>query len=199
MLIEPVVLEGARVRLEPLTTAHQEALCTVAFDPELWRWTSVALATPEDVRAYIGKALEGQAAGHELPFVTIDRVTAKVVGATRFLNIDAANRRVEIGYTWIARPWQRTTINTEAKYQMLQYAFETLSCIRVELKTDALNHKSRTAIRRIGAQEEGILRRHMIAQTGRIRDTVYYSILDSEWPGVKAELERKLALATSRP
>ena len=193
----PRVLEGTHVRLEPLTQAHHAALCDIAFDPELWRWTSVGLATPGDVADYIDKALAAQIAGRELPFVTVDRASAKVVGSTRFLNIDPANRRLEIGYTWIARPWQRTTINTEAKYQMLRHAFETFSCIRVELKTDALNEESRQAIRRLGAKEEGILRRHIIAQSGRVRDTVYYSILDSEWPQVKAELERKLATPRS--
>jgi RimJ/RimL family protein N-acetyltransferase len=116
-----------------------------------------------------------------------------VIGGTRFMNIEPAHRRVEIGFTWIGRPWQRTAVNTEAKYLMLRHAFETWNCIRVELKTDVLNRKSRDAIVRIGATEEGILRRHIIAATGRIRDTVYYSILDSEWPRVKAELEKKLS------
>lgn len=192
MNIEPVVLSGIHVRLEPLREMHHPALCEIAFDPKLWRWTSVGLSSPEDIWTYIGHALEAQAAGRELPFVTVDRASARIVGSTRFLNIDSANRRLEIGYTWIAQPWQRTAINTEAKYLMLHHAFETMGAIRVELKTDALNEKSRQAIKRIGATEEGILRRHMIAKSGRVRDTVYYSILDSEWPGVKAELERKL-------
>jgi len=115
-----------------------------------------------------------------------------VVGSTRFMNIDVANRRVEIGATWLAEPWQRTVINTEAKYLMLRHAFETLGCIRVELKTDALNQRSRQAMLRIGAREEGIFRQHMVTWSGRLRDTVYFSILDSEWPTVKANLEAKL-------
>ena len=198
MQIQPVTLEGAHVRLEPLHETHHAALCDIAFDPVLWRWTSVGLVTPDDVRAYIQNALKAQAQGREQPFVTIEHDTGRVIGSTRFLNMDQANRRVEIGYTWIAQPWQRTLINTEAKYLMLRYAFETFSLIRVELKTDALNAKSRAAIQRIGAKQEGILRKHIIVQqSGRIRDTVYFSILDSEWPHVKAELERKLAI--SRP
>jgi RimJ/RimL family protein N-acetyltransferase len=126
-------------------------------------------------------------------FATVETSSGRVIGSTRFMNIDRANRRVEIGSTWIAPPWQRTAVNTEAKYLMLRHAFEVWGCIRVELKTDALNQKSRNAILRIGAKEEGTLRRHLITHTGRVRDTVYFSILDSEWPGVKARLTRKSA------
>jgi RimJ/RimL family protein N-acetyltransferase len=125
----------------------------------------------------------------------VDATSGQVIGSTRYMNIDQANRRVEIGATWIARPWRRTAVNTEAKYLMLRHAFETLGCIRVELKTDALNHRSRAAIRRIGATEEGTLRQHVITWSGRLRDSVYFSILDSEWPRVKQDLERKLATA----
>jgi RimJ/RimL family protein N-acetyltransferase len=141
---------------------------------------------------YIRTALAGQAAGNTIPFVTVERASGGVVGSTRFMNIDAANRRVEIGATWLAQSWRRTAINTEAKYLMLRHAFETLGCIRVELKTDALNERSRAAILRIGAREEGTLRQHMVTWSGRLRDTVYFSIIDSEWPGVKASLEAKL-------
>ena len=193
MKIEPVTLEAGHVRLEPLTQAHHAGLCEVGLDPELWRWIPFRVAGPEDMAAYIRAALEAQAAGTALPFATIDRNSARVVGSSRYMNIDTANRRVEIGSTWVARPWQRTVINTEAKYLMLRHAFEKLGCIRVELKTDSRNRRSRKAIQRIGARQEGILRNHMLTWSGRIRHTVYYSILDWEWPRVKAKLEAKLA------
>jgi RimJ/RimL family protein N-acetyltransferase len=192
MEIEPVTLEGAHVRLEPLAESHFQGLSEVAFDPDLWRLIPITIRTPEELKASIDAMLAAQAVGNMLPFVTIERSSQRVIGATRFMNIDFANRRLEIGGTWIAKPWQRTAINTEAKYLMLRHAFETLGCVRVELKTDALNEKSRNAILRIGAKEEGTLRRHTLTWTGRMRDTVYFSILDSEWPQVKAELEAKL-------
>ena len=192
MKLEPVTLEGRSVRLEPLTAAHHAALCEVGLDPELWRLIPYRVSTADEMRDYIGSALEAQAAGTAIPFATVERASRRVIGSTRYMNIDAANRRVEIGATWISKPWQRTAINTEAKYLMLRHAFETLGCIRVELKTDALNQQSRQAILRIGAREEGTLRQHMVTWSGRLRDTVYYSILDSEWPGVKANLEPKL-------
>jgi RimJ/RimL family protein N-acetyltransferase len=144
---------------------------------------------------YIQTALDAQAAGVALPFATVHIASGQVIGSTRYMNIDRANRRVEIGSTWIARPWQRTAVNTEAKYLMLRHAFETLGCIRVELKTDVLNQRSRNAILRIGAREEGILRQHVITWSGRLRDSVYFSVLDAEWPGVKRDLERKLSRA----
>ena len=127
-----------------------------------------------------------------LPFATILKESGRAIGCSRYGNIDRHNRRVEISWTWIGRPWQRTAVNTEAKYLMLQHAFETLGCIRVELKTDALNERSRRAILRIGAKEEGTFRRHMITASGRVRDTVYFSIVDREWPEVKAGLEARL-------
>jgi RimJ/RimL family protein N-acetyltransferase len=186
------------VRLEPLSESHHAGLCEVGLDPELWTWTNVGIATPEEMAEYIRNAQTALAAGTALTFATILRNSGlpdagRVIGGTRFMNIEPAHRRVEIGFTWIGRPWQRTAVNTEAKYLMLRHAFETWNCIRVELKTDVLNRKSRDAIVRIGATEEGILRRHIITSTGRVRDSVYYSILDSEWPRVKAELETKLS------
>ena len=140
------------------------------------------------MQRYIASALADQQKGVSLPFATIEKATGKLVGSTRYLNIDMANKRVEIGSTWIAPAWQRTAINTEAKYLMLRHAFEMLGCNRVELKTDSLNTKSRNAILRIGAKEEGTLRAHMVTWTGRLRDTVYYSVLAPEWPDVKAKL-----------
>jgi RimJ/RimL family protein N-acetyltransferase len=193
VIIEPVSLAGRYVRLEPLTLNHLDALCVVGFDEELWRWTTTRLRAPEDMREYIETALRWQAEGTALPFATVELAAGRVVGSTRFANIDRANRRVEIGYTWIAPAWQRTAVNTEAKYLMLRHAFEQWNVIRVELKTDALNEKSRRAMTRIGAQEEGVFRNHMICHGGRIRDTAWFSFIDSEWPQVKADLEQKLA------
>jgi RimJ/RimL family protein N-acetyltransferase len=192
LVLSPVTLEGRHVRLEPLTQAHHAALCAVGLDPELWELIPSRVTTPEDMAAYIQTALDAQASGSALPFATVHAPSGQVIGSTRYMNIDQANRRLEIGATWIAVPWRRTAVNTEAKYLMLRYAFETLGCVRVELKTDALNQRSRNAIRRIGATEEGTLRRHVITWSGRFRDTVYFSILDSEWPRVKQDLERKL-------
>ena len=194
MNVEPVTLAGNHVRLEPLSLDHHAALCEVAFDDDIWRWTTSVMRTPEDMRAYVETALKWQAEGHALPFATIEKASGRVVGSTRFGNIERAHRRVEIGWTWIGKGWQRTPVNTEAKYLMLRHAFETWGCIRVELKTDALNERSRTAILRIGAKEEGVLRKHMIVPGGRVRDSVYYSIVDSEWPAVKAGLQEKLSM-----
>ena len=180
------------MRLEPLSWEHLDALTAVGLDPELWRWTVARVDTPDDMRAYLSEALALAAEGRALPFATVDTAAERVVGSTRFGNVDAANRRVEIGWTWVAPPWQRTAVNTGAKYLMLRHAFEVLGCVRVELKTDALNERSRAAIRRIGAREEGTLRRHMIVQGGRHRDTVYHSVIAEEWPGVRAALEERL-------
>lgn len=194
MIIEPVTLEGRHVRLEPLSLAHHAGLTEVGLDADLWTWIPAAVGTPEEMRDYIETALREQAAGTSLPFATIERATGRPIGSTRYGNIDRANRRVEIGWTWVARPWQHTAVNTEAKYLMLAHAFETLGCIRVELKTDSLNKRSRGAILRLGAKEEGTFRNHMITASGRVRHTAYYSIIDSEWPAVKAGLAEKLSL-----
>lgn len=190
--VEPVTLEGDHVRLEPLSLAHLDALCEVGLDPELWRWTTAQVRDADDLRRYLETALREQAEGRALPFATVAKAAGRAVGSTRFGAIDARNRRVEIGWTWIGRPWQRTAVNTEAKRLMLAHAFETWECIRVELKTDVLNRRSRDAMLRIGAKEEGILRHHQITEAGRLRDTIYYSILAAEWPEVKARLEGML-------
>jgi RimJ/RimL family protein N-acetyltransferase len=142
--------------------------------------------------SYIGEALQAQAAGKALPFAVIDRSTGRAVGSTRFGNFEPAHRRVEIGWTWLGTPWQRTAFNTESKYLLLTHAFETLGVNRVEFKTDALNEQSRKAILRLGAVEEGVMRRHMVARNGRVRDSVYYSIIAGEWPDVKTHLLRLL-------
>lgn len=193
--VEVPVLEGQHVRLEPLDVRHLDGLCAVGLDPELWHWEVIRKRSREDMQVYVRKALDERQRGVSLPFATVFLETGQVIGSTRYLNMDPANRRVEIGATWIGRPWQRTAVNTEAKYLMLRHAFEVLRCFRVELKTDVLNERSRRAILRLGAKEEGILRRHVVTDTGRVRDTVYYSILDSEWPPVKSHLQAKLAVA----
>jgi RimJ/RimL family protein N-acetyltransferase len=189
---EPLTIEGSFVRLEPLSFQHEPALWNAAKDhlEEIFRWIPYSVRTREDLRAVIDKALADQQRGEALVFATLERRSGSVIGSTRFMNIDHANRRAEIGSTWIAPAWQRTVINTEAKYLMLRHAFEKWKYNRVELKTDALNQKSRAAILRIGAKEEGTLRKHMVTWSGRIRDSVYFSILDTEWAEVKARLEQ---------
>jgi len=186
------LLEGAHVRLEPLTRAHIPALVEVGLDPALWRWTTTRAGTPDDMVRYVESALAEAEAGRAFPFATVDRREGKVVGSTRFAAVDRGNRRVEIGWTWLAAPWQRSALNTEAKLLMLRHAFEVMGCIRVELKTDVLNERSRAAIRRLGAVEEGILRHHVVVEGGRIRDTVYYSIIAKEWTGIEGRLEERL-------
>jgi RimJ/RimL family protein N-acetyltransferase len=193
MNIQPVVLAGRHIRLEPLMLEHHAALCEIGLDDDLWRLIPKPVRTRDDMLDYIRTALQWQAEGTALPFATVEQSSGKVVGSTRYMNIDKPNRHVEIGATWIGRPWQRTVVNTEAKYLMLRHAFETLGCIRVELKTDALNERSRNAILRIGAKHEGIFRNHMICADGRLRDSAWYSIVDREWPQVKVMLNQKLA------
>jgi RimJ/RimL family protein N-acetyltransferase len=190
--LAPIILEGDFVRLEPMTLEHLDGLSEVGLDPEIWRFTLVLIRTREDMRSYMESALKLQRDGTTLPFVTIEQSSGRIVGSTRFGNYDPANRRIEIGWTWIAPPWQRTALNTDAKYLMLSHAFEKLHCVRVELKTDVLNSRSRKAMLRIGAKEEGILRKHSLVWDGRYRDSIYYSILDEEWPEVKAQLEKML-------
>jgi len=192
MTVSAVTLEGEYVRLEPLQRAHLAALAEVGLDQELWRWIPTAVRNVQEMAAYIETALEEQARGVSLPFALVEKNSGRPIGSTRYGSIDCTHRRVEIGWTWVARKWQRTAVNTEAKYLLLKHAFETLGCIRVELKTDSLNQRSRVAILRIGAREEGIFRNHMITASGRIRHSVYYSIIDSEWPKVKTRLEAML-------
>lgn len=189
----PVVLEGRLVRLEPLTLGHHDALCAVGLEPELWRWIPTTIRSAADLLVYVETALAEQAAGTALPFAIIERSTGRAIGSTRYGNIAPAHRRLEIGWTWLGAAWQRTGCNSEGKLLLLSHAFEVLKVHRVELKTDALNAKSRAAIRRLGAKEEGIFRKHVVCDSGRIRDTVYFSILDDEWPAVKARLSSRRA------
>lgn len=188
MNVEPVTLRGTSVRLEPLKSDHADALARVGLEPELWRWIPAPVTSAEEMRSYVMTALDEQRRGVSLPFVIIDQAGDQVIGSTRYGNIESSHRRLEIGWTWLAPAWQRTAANTEAKLLLLTHAFETLGAIRVELKTDALNQKSRKAIARIGATEEGTFRNHMITASGRVRDTVYFSIIDREWPAIKARL-----------
>jgi len=180
------------VRLEPLANSHLSGLVEVGLDEDLWRWIPTPVRTAEEMEAYVQTALDEQARGVSLPFAITEKASGRVIGSTRFANIERTHHRVEIGWTWVARQWQRSPVNTEAKYLLLTHAFETLGCMRVELKTDSLNERSRAAILRIGAQQEGIFRNHMITASGRIRHSVYFSIMNSEWPAVKARLESML-------
>jgi N-acetyltransferase len=192
-MLEPVMLKGRVVRLEPLSLDHLDGLARVGLDPALWRWIPSAVTSREEMRGYIETALAEQHAGQSLPFAVMDANTGDAIGSTRYGNISEPNRRLEIGWTWYTPPRQRTAVNTEAKLLLLTHAFERLGMIRVEFKTDALNEKSRNALLRIGAMQEGIFRKHLICQSGRIRDTVYFSILDTEWPEKKRRLEERLA------
>ena len=192
MVIAPLTLEGRHVRLEPLTTEHVASLAEVGLDEDLWTWIPAPVRTAEEMSNYVETALRERASGTALPFVLFEKASGRIIGSTRYANIERVHHRLEIGWTWVARPWQRTAINTEAKYLLLRHAFESLKCIRVELKTDSLNERSRAAILRLGAREEGTFRNHMITASGRIRHTVYFSVVDAEWPGVKARLENRL-------
>jgi len=198
-IVAPVTLEGSVVRLEPVRRGHAELFWEVAKNhlEDIFRWIPYSMKTPEDFQRLIDKAFDEQERGESVVFATVERSSSRVIGSTRFMNIDRINRRVEIGSTWIAPAWQRTAVNTDAKYLMLRHAFEVWTCMRVELKTDALNQKSRNAILRIGAKEEGTLRRHLVTWTGRVRDTVYFSILDDEWPEVKARLAARISVPQS--
>ena len=193
MEISPVILEGQQVRLEPLSQAHEESLIAAAVDGELWNSTVTIVPSRGTMAAYIASALDAQVQGRELPFVIIRKSSGQVVGSTRFYRIERDHRRVEIGYTWLAASAQRTGVNTEAKLLLLTHAFERLRCVRVEFVTDVLNQQSRTAILRLGAKQEGVLRNHMVMPNGRLRDSVCFSIIEAEWPEVKAGLEAKLA------
>lgn len=192
-----MTLDGQQVRLEPLAQTHLPALCQVGLNPEIWRWFAWPCRDEGEMRRFIEIALDEQSRGVSVPFATIAKGRAGesdcVVGSTRFMTIDTKHRRVEIGTTWITPALQRTAVNTQAKLLMLRHAFEVWKCVRVEFKTDSLNEQSRRAIARLGAKEEGTHRNHMITWTGRLRHSVYYSIIDSEWPAVRDGLEARLA------
>jgi RimJ/RimL family protein N-acetyltransferase len=187
--VKPVVLEGTHVRLEPLTTAHWDAYRAAALvDPDLCQLMVDAPRTSEAHRVLFDRLLLKQTRGEALPFATIDKASGRLAGSTALCLFAPEHRRLEIGHTWICREFQRSHINTEAKFLQLRHSFEQLGCNRVELKTDSLNEKSRRAILRIGAKEEGVFRSHMITQSGRIRDSIYFSVIAPEWPATKARL-----------
>ena len=189
------MLSGKAVRLEPLEEEHVDALCSIGFDPEITRFMPVTMKTRDDMARYVGSALADREAGKAIPFVTILQghgAADRIVGTTRFMEIDRYNRRMEIGATWLGKQWQRSRVNTEAKYLMLRHAFEELKSIRIELKTDSLNERSRAAILRIGAVQEGVFRNHVITDQGRIRHSVYFSIVAEDWPAVRTRLEAML-------
>ena len=192
MKIEPVILEGEHVRLEPLCDAHADPLVASCVGHDLFRWFPFVLDDEAAMRGYVKVAVAGLAAGIHLPFATIDRASGRVVGSTSYLAIDVAHRRLEIGATWIAPSHQRSAVNTEAKLLQLTHCFEELRCHRVEFKTDSLNERSRGALAGIGATFEGIFRNHMIMPGGRLRHSAWYSVIDEEWPAVKAHLRARL-------
>ncbi len=191
--IGPVTLSGRFVRLEPLGWHHLDGLVAAGLDPELYRWTVERAETAEAMAETVRAALAAAESGREVPFASIEVGTGRVVGTTRFLTIERAHRRVEIGGTRVGLAWQRTPINTEAKFLMLRHAFEVWGLNRVEFKTDAQNARSRAAIARLGAVEEGTLRHHRISHGGRVGDSVYFAIIAPDWPAVRARLEARLA------
>lgn len=189
---QPIELVGNRIRLTPLSEIHLPALWKAGHHPEIWQIAMNIMESEQDMERYVRIALQEQAEGRALPFATTLLETGEIIGSTRFGNIEAAHKRVEIGWTWITPSYQRTFVNTEAKYLMLTHAFETWDVNRVELKTDVLNTKSRNAMLRIGAKEEAVLRHHVIRENGTVRDNIFYSILKSEWPEVKQNLEEMM-------
>lgn len=190
--LQPITLEGDIVRLEPLGMHHVDALAAVGLAPELWRLQPEPIESADDMRGYVERALAAQAAGTCLPFVIVRRSDGKVIGTTRYMDIALAHKRLEIGATWLSPASQRSGANTEAKMLLLQHAFETIGIMRVVFKTEAANTQSRLAILRIGGVEEGVFRKHLIAQSGRTRDMVYFAILDEDWPAAKAGLQARL-------
>ncbi len=193
MEILPITLEGRHIRLEPLSLSHCESLIAAAGDGKLWNSIVTIVPTRENMAEYLEAALAEQAKGSELPFVIVQKVTNRIVGTTRFYYIQPHQRNAAIGYTWVAASAQRTAVNTEAKLLLLTHAFEHWHCVRIEFITDVLNEQSRAAILRLGAKQEGILRNHIIMPSGRIRDSVCFSIIAEEWPEVKAGLIARLA------
>jgi RimJ/RimL family protein N-acetyltransferase len=194
MEIKPVVLQGKHVRLEPLNEAHIPGLAEIGVGQDFWGFMLYGnMDTQADMANWVRYILSLAEKGGDLPFVVIHLPSGRVAGATRYLNIMPHDRGLEIGGTWYGLEFQRTAVNTECKYLLLQHAFETLGCVRVQLKTDSRNVRSQKAIERIGAKKEGVLRNHMILPDGRIRHSVYYSIIDTEWPIVKKRLEEMLA------
>ncbi|MGE8617373.1 MAG: GNAT family N-acetyltransferase [Achromobacter spanius] len=191
--LHPVTLHGDIVRLEPMAAHHADALAQVGLHPELWRLQPEPIATVDDMRRYVARALEDAQAGACLPFVIVQQSTGQIIGATRYMDVALAHKRLEIGATWLTPACQRSGANTEAKFLLLRHAFETIGIIRIVFKTELSNAQSRAAILRLGAVEEGVFRKHLISQSGRMRDMVYFAILDDDWPSVKSRLLARLA------
>ena len=192
MKLDSITLTGRYVQLQPLCFAHAADLRAAVAIDELWKLAISIIPGPTEIDTYLETTLKAQDDGQVLPFAIVHRGLDRAIGSTRYLSLRLKDRGLEIGGTWLGIPWQRTAVNTEAKYLLLCYAFEALKCLRVELKTDVLNERSRRAIERIGGKQEGIFRKHMIMPGGRVRDSVYYSIIEEEWPSVKAKLEMRL-------
>ena len=189
--VAPVTLEGKAVRLEPLSLDHLADLARVGLDPAIWTWMPAVMRSVDDLRDFIAAAQAGAASGREVPFAVVERASGRAVGSTRYLNVEPAHRRLEIGYTWLAPTWQRGALNSAAKLLLLGHAFERLGALRVEFKTDSRNVRSRQALLGIGAVEEGTLRSHMDVHAGR-RDSVYFSVIAEDWPQVRRHLEARL-------
>jgi RimJ/RimL family protein N-acetyltransferase len=190
--IEPVTLRGSVATLVPLANEHETALAEAAADGELWRLWYTHIAPPDKMHEYVATALDMRARLGAMPFVVRENATGEIVGCTRYFNVDSTNRRLEIGHTWYAKRVQRTGLNTECKLLLLGHAFEKLGCIAVEFRTHWFNHASRTAIARLGAKQDGVLRNHQLMPDGAKRDTVVFSIIDGEWPAVKQHLRFNL-------
>lgn len=190
---QPVTLTGAVVSLEPLAPEHSQGLAEATGDGELWRLWYTSVPQPTQIGAWMADLLEQQRAGRACPFTVRERATGRIVGSTRYMNIEPDRRRLEIGGTWYAASVQRSALNTEAKLLLLTHAFEALGCIAVEFRTHFFNHRSREAIAKLGAKQDGILRQHMVLADGSFRDTVVFSILNSEWPAVRTHLQFRLA------
>jgi N-acetyltransferase len=192
MIVVPVTLEGRFVRLEPIRLDHYERLVEIGLEQDIFRYFPIAIDTEEQMLGYVQHSVAATELGEMLVWVTVSRELGEPIGATSYLSIDRLNRKLEIGGTWVTPQWQRTACNTEAKYLQLRHAFETLGCVRVEFKTDSLNAKSRAALLRTGAGEEGTMRNHIIMPDRRLRHSVYFSVIESEWPAVKKRLEGML-------
>lgn len=193
MELGPVTLSGKHIRLEPLSRDHARGLLQVAQAPEIWTWMSALPGTPDAMDAWINEALAAQERGLEYPFAVIEQAGDRAIGSTRYMDVQAASKGVEIGWTWYAPDTWGTVVNPEAKYLLLRHAFEDWGAIRVQLKTDLKNVRSQAAIKKLGAKQEGILRSHRFRRDGTIRDSVIFSIIREEWPTVKAGLEQRLA------
>lgn len=197
--VEPVTLAGTHATLEPLAPTHAEGISAAARDGELWNLWYTSVPAPDKVGAWLDIALDMRERLGAMPFAVRDNASGAIAGSTRYFNVDAANRRLEIGHTWYARRVQRTAINTECKLLLLTHAFEALGCIAVEFRTHWFNHRSREAILRLGARQDGVLRNHQLLPDGSKRDTVVFSILDSEWLAVKRHLQHQLERPRATP